>query len=177
MKSKLISISAISAGLTALFLTVGAYFEVVDLFMVVVTSVFVVLPLYFKSFKACFLAYLAGGTLAFMLSGFNVFSVVFPAYFGFFGLYPIIRMLMQEKKVKKLVIYIIGVIWCVASIFGIYFLYLNLIPEFLYGLPEWVVNNIYYIVGLLGVALYFLFDASVINMRRFTDRYLSRIIK
>ena len=50
MKSKIISISAISAGFLALILTVGAYIEMVDLFCIVISSVFVILPLYYKSF-------------------------------------------------------------------------------------------------------------------------------
>ena len=177
MKSKLIAISAVSAGFIALLLTLGSYFEFADVFTVVFASIFVILPLYYKSYKACLLTFLAGGLLAFMLSGFNLLSLVFPAYFGFFGLFPIVRLYMQEKNLKKFIIYIIGLVWCVGIIFGLYFLMLGFMPHLIEGLPLWVENNIYYILAFLGVVIYFLFDLSVVKLRVVTDYYLSKIIK
>ena len=46
MKSKVVTLSAISAALTAIVLTLGAYIELVDLYSIVISSVFVILPLY-----------------------------------------------------------------------------------------------------------------------------------
>ena len=43
MKSKVIALSAISASFITLFLSVGAYIEVVDLIAVVVASAFIIL--------------------------------------------------------------------------------------------------------------------------------------
>ena len=86
MKSKLITISAISSALITIVLTIGAYIEVADLLALVVATIFVALPLYFNSYIASILSFLAGGILALIFSGFNFLSVVFPAYFGFFGL-------------------------------------------------------------------------------------------
>ncbi len=177
MKSKLISISAISAGLIAVFLTVGAYFQMVDLFAIVVASVFVILPLYYKSYKASILAFLAGGVIAFLFSGFNLLSVVFPAYFGFFGVYPIVKNFMREKSVNKFLAKAIGLVWCVLAVFGIYFYYTLIMHEVFTDLPEWVLNNIYIAVGVLAVVFYFVYDYSIFVFKRFVDKYLNRIIK
>ena len=84
MNSKIVSISAISAGLIAIALLVGAYFEFADLFAVVIASVFVLMPLYLKSYKGSVLAGLAGGVIAFLCSGLNFLSLVFPTYITFF---------------------------------------------------------------------------------------------
>ena len=97
MKSKVVSLSAISASFIAVALAVGTYFEIADLFMLVTASVFVLLPLYLKSYKGSFLAFLAGGVIALLISGFN-FSLIYPAYFGFFGIYPLVKMKMIEKR-------------------------------------------------------------------------------
>ena len=51
MKSKVISLSAISAALIAVSLTIGAYFEFADLFAVVIASAFVILPIYLKKWQ------------------------------------------------------------------------------------------------------------------------------
>ncbi len=177
MKSKLLAISAISAGFIALFLTLGAYVQVVDLFVIVVASVFVILPLYYKSYTASFLAYLAGGVLAFLFSGFNFLSIVFPAYFGFFGIYPIIRHLMKEKRVNKIVTYIVGGIWCVLAVYGIFFFYTLVMKEGFVDLPQWIVDNIYWLVGVLAVVFYFVYDYSILIARRAINKYLRKIIK
>ena len=123
MKSKIISISAISAGLTAIALTIGAYIEFTDLFALVVSSVFVILPLYFNSYKGSLLCFLAGGVIAFLFSGFNFLSLVFPSYFLFFGIYPILVIFARQKNFNKTLRLIIGLIWCVAFFYGAYFYY------------------------------------------------------
>ncbi len=177
MKSKLIAISAISAGFIAIFLTVGAYVQMVDLFVLVVASVFVILPLHYNSFKASILAFLAGGLIAFLFSGFNIMSVVFPAYFAFFGIYPIIRSLLSKKKVNKIIIKAIGFVWCALAVFGIYFYYTLIMGEVLSGLPAWIIDNVYLVVGLIAIVFYFVYDYSIFVFRRVVDKYLDRIIK
>ena len=76
MKSKIISISAISAGFIAILLTIGSYFEITDLITTVVASCLVLLPLYYNSYKGMILTYLVGGVIAFMFSGFNPMAFV-----------------------------------------------------------------------------------------------------
>ncbi len=176
MKSKLIAISAISAGFIAIFLTVGAYVQVADLFVLVVSSVFTLMPLHHKSYKASILAYLAGGVIAFLFSGFNLLSVVFPAYFAYFGIYPVIKQLMLEKKVNKIVCTVIGLVWCVVAVFGIYFYYTFVMHEVFTDI-EWLANYIYPILGLISVVFYFVFDYSLIMVKRVMDNYLNRISK
>ena len=46
MKSKVVTVSAISAALTAIALTLGAYIELVDLYAIVISSAFIILPTY-----------------------------------------------------------------------------------------------------------------------------------
>ncbi len=177
MKSKIISLSAISAALIAVLLTLGCYVEIIDLFTVVVASVFVVLPLYLKSYKGSVLCFLAGGILAFICSGFNYLSIIFPAYFGFLGLYPIIRFKLNDKKVSLTIIFTIGVIWCVATFYGIYYFYLFVLGGMFDGIPEFLSKYLVYIVAIVGIVFYFIYDRFIVIMRMFLDRNLSRIIK
>ena len=177
MKSKIISISAIAAGFTAIVLLFGAYVEAIDLFSIVLSSVFVVLPLYYGSYKGSFLAYLAGGIIAFLCSGFNVLSLVFPAYFVFFGIYPIVKSKMHEVNMNRCVRIILGLLWMLISVYGIYFYYVNIMHGIVEGLPEWFVDNVLYFVGAIGVIFFFIYDRFLIVVRIFINRYLSKIIK
>ncbi len=177
MKSKIISISAVSAGLIAVFLSLGAYFELADVFTIVIASVFVLLPLYYNSYKGSFLAYLVGVTIAFMISGFNIYSLVFPAFIGFFGVYPLVLSYMLEKRANKIFRYLIGVIWCTVVFYGSYFYYTALIGDLLMGLPQWVSDYALYLILPVAVLFYFIFDRFIIVVKRVLNYYLSRIIK
>lgn len=177
MKSKIISLSAISAGFIAVSLTLGAYIELIDIVAVVLAAVFVILPLYYNSYLGSFLSFLAGGVIALIFSGFNIYSIVFPAYFGFFGVYPIVKFLMIKKHVNKILSYCIGLVWCVLVFYGVYFYYTLFMGQVLTGLPKWVSEYILYIVGVLGVVSFVVFDRFFFISKQLIDRYLRRIIK
>ena len=180
MKSKLITVSAISSALVAISLTVGAYFEVADLFSLVLASAFVTLPLYFNSKKATLLTYLAGGVIALIFSGFNfTYSLVFPAYFSFFGLFPIIFNIVGENKRKKPLIIVLGLIWTIAVFYGMYFYYtlvmgldLTTLPSWM---PTWIKDAILYLIGVLAVIFYLIYQRYVLVVKYFFQRYLDRI--
>ncbi len=178
MKSKVISLSAIASAIIAMLLTLGVYVNVVDLVAVVVASVFVVLPLYLKSYKGSILCFLSGGIIAFLLSGFIGFvSIVFPAYFGFLGLYPIVKCKMMEKGVKYWLNALIGLVWCIGIFYGTYFYFINIVGGVFDGLPSWIEKYILYFVGGAGIIFFFVFDRFVVVVKRTMDRYLSRIVK
>ncbi len=177
MKSKLISISAISAGFVAIFLLIGAYVEVADIFTIIIASIFVTLPLYYKSFKSCFLTFLAGGVIAFICSGLNIYSLVFPAYFGYFGIYPIIKFILIENKVNKVISFLIGIIWCAIAFIGIYYYYITIEPGVLEGFPTWINDYMVIAVAIIGAVFYLIYDKYLTVCRRVSDYYLKKIIK
>lgn len=177
MKSKVIALSAISSAIITVLLTLGAYVEFLDLFTLVFASVLVVLPLYYKSYLGSVLCFISGGVLAFLCSGFNIFSIVFPAYFIFMGLYPIIKFKMMEKVVDKILTVFIGVLWCVISFYAVYYYYTLVMHGIFDGLPEIFEKYIVYLVGIIGVVFYFIYDRFILVAKIILDRYLSKIIK
>ena len=177
MKSKLIALSAISAGFTAITLMIGAFIEVADLSALVLSSVFVVMPLYYKSYKASFLSALVGGIIAFMCSGFNIYSVVFPAYAVFFGIYPIVRNKMEEIKMNKTIKFLIGAIWFVLTVYGIYFYYIYVMNISFSGIPEWLSGYVLYLILPISLLVYFMYDKFIMVSRFIIDKYLSRIVQ
>ena len=176
MKSKLISLSAISSALVAIFLTIGAYVEVADLCMLVIASVFVLLPLYYNSFKASFLTFLVGGVIAVMLSGFN-FALIFPAYFLFFGLYPIVKQLIIQKRLDRKLCIVIGLVWILIAFYLCYFYYTLVLKFSVSDLPYGLSDYVLYIVGLLAVVFYFVYDRFIFVAKFTMDKYLKKILK
>ncbi|MBE7081950.1 MAG: hypothetical protein E7372_05265 [Clostridiales bacterium] len=176
MKSKVVSLSAISASFIAVALIIGTYFELADLFMLVVASIFVLLPLYLNSYKGSFLAFLVGGIIAILISGFN-FTLIYPAYFGFFGIYPIIKMKMLEKRVSRAVNIIVGIVWFLIISYICYYYYLFVLNGVFEGLPYWLEKYIVYFIGLIAIIFFFFYDRFVVVMKYNLDKYLSKIVK
>ena len=177
MKSKIISVSAITSAIIAIFLTFGAYIEMFDLWAVVIASVFVLIPLYYNSYLGAILSSIAGGIIAFMFSGFNLFSVVFPAFFGFFGFYPIFRVFVSLKRKNNVVRIIIGLIWCAIAIYGIYLYYTFVMEISDLDLPKFLMDNIYLFLMPVSVLFYFLFDKFVLVAKFTIDKYAKRVLK
>lgn len=177
MKTKILSLSAISAAFIAIILTLGAYIEIFDLISVVFASVFVLLPLYYGSYKGSALASLSGVVIAFLCGGLNILSLVFPTYLMFFGFYPIVRSKLTDKNLKKVYVYLIGLIWCLITCYATYFYYTLIMQGVFDGLPQWATDYALIIVGLIGVIFYFVFDRYVVAIRRVVNAYLYRIIK
>ena len=178
MKSKTITLSAISTALIAISLSVGNIFEIADLFALVLSSVFVLLPLYFNSYLGSFLAYIAGGLLSFLCGAlFNIYSIVLPSYFTFFGIYPIIKILFVKKNFNKICAFILGLIWCVIVSYGIYFYYTMLLGGVFENLPYWLIDYVVYLVGVFGIIFFVLFDRFILVVKKFIDRYLTKVIK
>lgn len=177
MKSRVIAISAVSAAFIATVLTIGAYVEIFDLVSIVLAGSFAILPIYYKSYKGAFLAFLSGGVIAFLFSGFNVYSLVFVPYIVFFGIYPIIKCYMDDKSDKKVAFYIIGAIWSILAFYGMYFYYVFVMGGVINGLPEWLTQNILYFIWAVALAFYCIFERYVFTLRKVFDRYLYKIIK
>jgi hypothetical protein len=123
------------------------------------------------------MAYLVGGVVAMIISGFNIYSIVFLLYFTFFGIYPIIRNFFIKLKLKKYLIIIIGSIWCVAVSFGAYFYYGLIGVDLFYGLPEWFIEYSLYILVFCAILFYIIFDRFIIVVQRVLNYYLYKIIK
>ena len=176
MKSRVLAISAVSAGFVAIVLIIGAYLQVTDIFMLAVSSLFVMLPLYYNSVKGCLLAFLAGGVIALLCALPTIaLTIVFPAYAVFFGIYPIIRHYARAKHFNKYLMFIIGLVWCVAAVYGLYFYYTAVIGLSLADLPYWIADYILIILAPVGVIFFVIYDRYVIVMKLFLDKNFNTI--
>ena len=176
MKSKVIALSAVASAIIAILLTIGTYFEITDLFMLVTASIFVLLPLYYNSYKASVLAFLVGGLIAILCSGFN-FALIYPAYYLFFGIYPIIKCWMTSKKVNNNLSIIIGLVWFVIVSIVCYFYYTLVLNGIFEGLPLWITDYIIYFVIVVAIVFFFIYNRFVVVIKANLDKYLSKIIK
>ena len=177
MKSKDIALSAISAAFVAIALTLGSYFEAIDVFMLAVSTVVLMLPLYRKSYLGSFLAYLVGGALAFLLSGMVIQKFIYMAYFTFAGAYPVVNALFKKIKLNVWVGEIIKCLWCIGAFYFVYWICVYVFgidPGYLWGISK---TNIWYILVAFAIVFYVIFNYCVNMMQAFIDKYLARIIK
>lgn len=178
MRSKIISLSAISAGFIAIVLTLGSYIGVADISCIILSSVFVIMPLYLRSYKGALLTYLVGGTLGVLFSFSTILtSFVLPSYFIFFGVYPIVKSLLRDKQVNKYLAKTIGLIWCVITIYGVYFYYTLIMGFTLNDLPNVIADYILIFIAPISAIFFVIYDKFLIVSKMLLDKYLYKIIK
>lgn len=178
MKSKVITLSAISAGLVALILTLGSYLQITDVFCTIVSSVFVIMPLYYNSFKGSLLCYLVAGVVAAIISLPTLtLSFVLPSYAVFFGIYPIFKNFVLRKNVDKRLCFLVGLIWCILTFYGVYFYYTAVMGLTFENLPQIIEEYLLVFVGVLGLIFFPVYDRFLFVSKIFLDRYLNRVIK
>lgn len=178
MKTKVITLSGISAALVAIVLILGVYLsEIFDIFALMFAPAFLCMPLYVDSKKGAFLSYLAGGLIAVLFTGGQITNYVFFAYFLFAGIFPIVKYIAVTKRFNKVLFNVLCMIWFVAFAVGFYYYY----TAFL-GFPIEMVFNIDpkiypLIVGICSAAVYFLINGYVFSLQLIVFRLLKRIIK
>ena len=178
MKSKIISISAISSAIVAICLILGSYIQFVDLISLVLSSFFVILPLYYNSYKGAFLSCIVAGVISLVATIPTMsFSIVLPAYFSFFGFYPIVKQLFIKYNMNKILAFVIGLVWCLIAFYAIYYLYIFVFLLPLDDLPQIILDYILIFVGLAGLIFFVVFDRFLFTSKFFIDRYLGKIIK
>ena len=178
MKSKIITLSAISSALVALILTLGSYLQIADIFCTIISSVFVIMPLYYNSFKGSLLCYLVGGVVgAIICLPTLALSFVLPAYALFFGIYPIFKNYILRKNLDKRISFFVGLIWCLLTFYGVYFYYTAVMGLTVENLPEIISEYLLVFVGVLGLIFFPIYDRFLFVSKMFLDRYLNRVIK
>ncbi|MBR2614083.1 MAG: hypothetical protein IKC71_00605 [Clostridia bacterium] len=176
LTSRIIALSGISAAFSAIFLILGAFIEVVDIPCAIVASLFVVLPLYYKSYWGSILAFLVGGGIALIINP-NFISLVYPFYFGFFGIFAIVKWRMLQKEFNRIWGFIIGLIWFMLVMGGIYYYYFVFLGQ-LESESLGIISE-YFVYIWLGVGLifYLIYDKLIVKLFLLIINTLRRIIK
>jgi len=176
LTSRIIALSGISAAFSAICLILGAFIEVIDIPCAIIASLFVVLPLYYKSYWGSFLAFIVGGGIALLINP-NFLSLVFPLYFGFFGLFAIAKWRMLQKEFNRVLGLIIGLVWFLLVMLFVYYYYFiflgNITTESIGFISEYLI----YIWMGMGLIFYLIYDNLIVKLFLFIISTLRRIIK
>jgi hypothetical protein len=180
MKTKQIALSALSTAFATIFLTLGAYIELIDLPCTILASFFVMLPSCKGWHKYGFLTFLASAILSFIFYGFNIYSLVFPSFILLFGLYPFGKNFIESRVKNANTAKGIMLLWVVVAFYIILFYYIFLIGGSFGKLSEfierfkWLLCVAY---GVVAVVFYFVYDRFVNEFYKFAKIYIDKIIK
>lgn len=178
MKTKNLTLSALSASLATVVLILGTIFaEILDLFAVIVAPIILSMPLYNDSIKGSILATLSAGILALLLSGFNIANFLYVSYFLFFGAFPIVKYYSVTRRKKKLIFNVICCIWFVVAVLLIYYYYTALMGLGLDMIFPISPDIIPLVLTIVAIPLYFIVDIYVYVAQTMLFKLLGRIIK
>lgn len=168
MKSKVVTISAISSALGIILLILGTFVSVIDISCIFMSSIAIMLPLYKKSIIGAFLSYVSTAILSMFLTGFR-FQIIIP-YAIFFGLHPIVNELIKVKNINKYVGLIVKTIWFILSLFVIY-KFTNMFVD----LNQKIIDIIYWIIPIAGTIFFIPYDFFMIYIRNKCEILFSNI--
>ena len=165
---KLIAVSAISSALGVVFLIIGAYFQTLDLSCLFTASLTVTFPLSKNSVKGAFLSYLSTAILALI---FTISRFYVPLLFlVFFGLHPILNYLQFKDGKNLWFLYIIKCVLFLASCYLMVFAFSMFTFE-----SEIVIKILPYLVGILGVLFFVVYDYIMVKFQRMTNQVIKRL--
>ena len=168
--SKIISLSAVTTAFSVIFLTAGAYIDVLDLSCLFLSSLVIMLPLAKGSFKTAIFSYLATAILTLLTTiGTGKFAIV-TLYSVFFGLHPIINYLEETKKFNKVITLIIKDVWFIITLFLMYFTF-TLFTD----LPEFIENIIIYVIIIGGGIVFIAYDFIIKRFQTITNSLILRL--
>lgn len=169
MNSKVISISAIAAAVSGLLVGLGCYFGNFDFSLFLLAGIFLTIPLYRNSVWGCVLAYLAGGFIGLMISGFNII-IIFP-YFVWFGIHPVLGCVLARKGVKKWLSFLIKLVFLELTVF--------LLLQFTQALTVKIdfLNENAWVFYLVAAPILWFYDRMVEFVVRYLFTVLSKVAK
>jgi hypothetical protein len=173
-KSFEIAISAISASLAVIFLSIGAFVPVFDLTAYMLSSIILMLPLSKKIYLGGFLAYIATVLLTLLISGGN-FVYVLPVAI-FFGLHPFINSMQLKYNVNKYVALIVKIIWFDISLLLMYHFTELFIAEN-ETISQFIIKYVYIAIPVLGSAFFVFYDWFIMRAQKIVNIFVERYKK
>lgn len=158
-RSHVIALAGISCALALLSVVGSMFVEFMTLTFLVLSAIFISMPLTQKYWLGGILAYVATSIFAFLIGNINSLPFII-----FFGAYAIIQWFVEQKLqpliknkiVKYSVAYLIKLSYFEAVIAVFWFLFNSLIPTF--AILGNAIELTYMIIALAGIPLFLLYD-------------------
>ena len=169
MKSHVIVWAALAAAFVGILVGAGAYLGNLDFTFFLFAGIAVVIPLYRNSYVGCLLAYLAGGFIGLLISGFNI--VVCLPYFVWFGLQPFLGCVLSRRGLKRWACYLVQIALLEAAIFVV----LTFTKALIVKIDFLNANN--WLFYLIGAAAFIPYDYMIHYIVNGLFRLLDRVTR
>ncbi|MBQ7369674.1 MAG: hypothetical protein IJW58_04735 [Clostridia bacterium] len=165
-----IALSALSCAFCVLFLTLGAYVEILRFTGYLFASASLLLPLAKKSYKGYVLAYIGSSVLGFIFVGGRFFELL--PFVMFFGLHPLVNELQLRTKLNTWVACFLKALWFDGTMYVIW--------RFLFGMESTfpiVDRYILPIILILGTGFFVFYDYTLYKARGAVNEIACRFMK
>jgi len=163
IETREVAYAAISSALSAAFLAVGFYLQLVEFLWYFLATMMLMIPLSKGYIRGALFAYVVSCLLALMLCAFQFYFIL--PYVIFMGLHPIVNAFMEKRRFNRWLRHLIKAVWFDAAVYlMIRFTQLFLFIDLQAG--GWTLAIV------LGVStlVYFLYDFAI----RLVSRSLQR---
>jgi hypothetical protein len=165
-----IALSAISAAIYTLALTVGTLYPPFLFTGYLLASVALMLPISEKYYLGCALAYLATCFLTLVFNGFNFWDTL--PFILFFGLHPLVNALQKRFRVNKILATIVKAAWFDGAMYltwrFVFSMNTSIPPVDKYFLP---------ILLVVGTLFFILYDYATMRCQETVDITVERTFR
>ena len=173
-RSRVIALSAISAGFAVLFMLAGAVIPVLDYSAIFMASLCTMIPLAKKSWQGGLMTYLATSLLCFIFFiGVNPAMVV--TFAIFFGAHPTVSFILRERRLNNILSMAIKTLWFVASAIVIYVFFSSFLFEESILTNQTFQKFAYLIVGIGGGLLFIVYDLLITRFQGMLDKTIEKL--
>ena len=170
MKGRTIALSAVSAAICVIFLTIGEFLPTLSLGSAFLAGVVVMVPLSKRSYGGAALCVIAAALITMMITGFVRFEAILP-FASFFGLQPILNKVQSERNWNRYILLAVKDVWFVGVAVAYYFIFNMAFFENNEALNRYALPII--IVG--AAAGYVLYDFLAFYFQKYIDITVKRL--
>lgn len=164
-----IALSAVSCALAVVFLTLGMYVPFATVSAYIFACFAIMIPLS-KDFRlSAFLCYVATCILSLLFGGVGNFWRLF-AFIIFFGLHPIVNSLQVRFNINRWLALVVKIIWFDVSMWLIWEFAGLFVVQY-----AWVEKYIILLIGVVGSALFIVYDFIMFRCQRIIAFYVNKI--
>ena len=165
-----IALSALSAAIATIFLTVGVYTELLLFTGYLFASVALMIPLYKRFYFGYALAYLVTCVIALLFNAGRFFDIL--PFIAFFGLHPLVNELQLKTRINRWVACAVKAVWFDITAY--------LIWRFVFGMTTSIPaldKYMVWIIALFGTVFFVLYDNLAYRCRAAVNTAIARFDK
>lgn len=165
-----IALSALACALATVFLSVGAYSEILLFTGYLVGSIALMMPLAKRSYRGYVLSYIATCLLTLLFTSYQFYNIL--PFVMFFGLHPLVNELQLKIKINRWLACALKALWFDGAMYLTWSVVFQIVTPY-----AWINEWSWLIILVFGTLFFVFYDYLTYRARAIVNTLVARIHK